>query len=517
MRADKPRSKSANAIIVRKKIERSKKIDYTGCKTEEDYVQRQEEFFAPPPDYEYGVYGPVETETSYQAHQTPQELAFGSQGNDTRTRRSSDPCPGAWPTDLLPSPESMATQVSPQAVLSQAVSSQAVSSQEGSSPEASSNAQLRSSTWSSVSSASGSHIPRVVLPPKHKLRQDGIIEAKYETGLADKLKKLLTIEDDELTGILAPSQKAIERRRKLEEEEKERVRKLEEEEKERLRKLEEEQKQKEREEAIEKAKALRLERRFPSQDIVQPLNPHWEQKVADLQNAGPKKVITTTIGGTELFIPEFQKLLGAGSWLNDESINGWIEWVVDAANKSAKAEAEALGQESTTIPKFIAHNSFFFPSLEKKGPESTQGIMRRKKAPGVSLLEIDTVLIPICENSHWTIGVVRPVARTIEYFDSMGGGATGKRFITAMRGWLKFQLGKAYLRKEWTEPKTRCARQNNGWDCGVFVCTNAFCVAKGLDTSCYVEKHMRLQRKRIAAVLINRGFHNDFAWENEGL
>lgn len=43
--------------------------------------------------------------------------------------------------------------------------------------------------------------------------------------------------------------------------------------------------------------------------------------------------------------------------------------------------------------------------------------MKRKKAEGARLLNVDTVFVPICQGSHWTIGVVRPYAKTIEYFN----------------------------------------------------------------------------------------------------
>jgi hypothetical protein len=41
------------------------------------------------------------------------------------------------------------------------------------------------------------------------------------------------------------------------------------------------------------------------------------------------------------------------------------------------------------------------------------------------------------------------------------------------------------------------------------------CVALGLDTECYDEREMTLQRENIAAVLINKGFNGDFAWGKE--
>lgn len=299
----------------------------------------------------------------------------------------------------------------------------------------------------------------------------------------------------------------LSRRKQLELEEKKRVW-----EKEELRKKREAEEQR----LLEEAEAKKKLRRKPKGPLVPPLDQEWENRVREtVDPRKPSRVITTTIGGTELIPKDFGTVLGQRAWLNDEIINGYIEWVVDCAN-ILTAPNKKIGTEKV-VPKFIAHNSFFYEGLTKKGAASTDRVMKRKLAPGQSLWQVETVLIPIMRHSHWTIGAVRPVSKTIEYFDSFGGrSALGDQFRSQMRAWLAHQLGSSYVAEDWTEPDTRCASQSNGWDCGVFVCTNAFCVAFGLETSCYVERDMELQRKRIAAVMLNRGFHGDFAWEKGG-
>jgi len=280
--------------------------------------------------------------------------------------------------------------------------------------------------------------------------------------------------------------------------------------------LAKERKLREKQAALKAAQELRLHRRHPRKALIRPLEYEWNDVVNQVINSKDyQRTITTSIGGTELRLKDFATLLGTRAWLNDEIINSYIEWVVDAANKVAVAQSKELGEPTSTVPKFIAHNSFFYENLIKKGATSTQGLMRRKKAPGLSLLEVDSVFVPICKGAHWTVGVVRPIAKTIEYFDSMGGSP--QPFIKLMRDWLKFQLGEKYNESDWSTPGTACANQSNGYDCGVFVCTNAFCVALGLDTMCYHETDMTQQRRNIAAVLINRGFFGDFAWFEGGL
>lgn len=275
-----------------------------------------------------------------------------------------------------------------------------------------------------------------------------------------------------------------------------------------------ERKIRERAEAARAARELRLHRRFPRKDLVQKLDAKWEDRVTRAEDTNNHHhVITTSIGGTELRIKDFRTLLGKGAWLNDEIVNSYLEWIVDAANKAANAESAARGEKASDVPKFIAHNSFFYNNLDSKGAGSTERLMKRKKAPGRSLMEVDSVFVPICKGNHWTVGVVRPVAKTIEYFDSFGGSS--QRFIALMRSWLEFQLGDAYVEGDWEVPITRCAPQSNGFDCGVFVCTNSLCVALGLDTLCYRQEDLGQQRRNIAAILINKGFTGDFSWTNE--
>lgn len=304
---------------------------------------------------------------------------------------------------------------------------------------------------------------------------------------------LLTPEDDKESPVLQTSQLGAERRKRLVNE----------------------RKIKQREAAARAAKELRLTRRYPRKDLVHRLEDNWEHKVRRVEYTNNHhQVIATSIGGTELRLKDFQSLLGSGAWLNDEIVNSYLEWIVDAANNAAIAESKDREEAPGTVPRFIAHNSFFYNNLDSKGPGSTERLMKRKKAAGTSLMEVDSVFVPICKGNHWTVGVVRPIAKTIEYFDSFGGSSN--KFIGLMRSWLKFQLGDSYVEEEWTVPNTKCARQSNGYDCGVFVCTNSLCVALGLDTSCYQEYDMRQQRRNIAAVLINRGFIGDFEWGKEG-
>jgi len=326
-------------------------------------------------------------------------------------------------------------------------------------------------------------------------------------NLEDALRDLQMRTGEEDKDQLTPSAKA---KKKLEELAKERERKKEEAAKEALRKA--------KEAAALARKERRLTRRDPITPLIKPLSDFWRKKIHDARAEGVKNdsPLVTALSRSELHDKDFNTVLKPQEWLNDEIINAYLEWVTEAANKAAEDEAASHNEAKPTVPRYITHNSFFYDSLVKRGPSSTTGPMRRKKAAGKSMMEVDAIFIPICSGVHWTLMVVRPTAKTIEYIDSMWG--PGHRYIANIRTWLEFQLGNDFVERDWKviNGANVCTRQNNGYDCGVFVCTNALCVALGLKTTSYTASDLTNQRDNIAAVILNRGFHGDFAYDQLG-
>lgn len=274
------------------------------------------------------------------------------------------------------------------------------------------------------------------------------------------------------------------------------------------------------EEAARVAKQQRrFVRRSPRRDLILPMSKKWEKQidqllpmVTDRSGTYRHQVVTQAPTGTEIRVHDFGTVLLSGEWLNDEIVNTYIEWIANAANEAANNEDVADGKKPSAVPRFVAHNSFFYQSflISKRG-KGTERLMKRKKVPSSSFFEVDSIFIPINKGNHWTIGVVRPMARTIEYLDSFHSPPDD--FSSLAHNWLQDLLGNKYVESEWKTLRTRCAKQRNHYDCGVFVCTNALCVALGLDTACYLEKDLVQQRRNIAALLMNRGFTGDFAWE----
>ena len=297
----------------------------------------------------------------------------------------------------------------------------------------------------------------------------------------------------------------------------------------------EEKAERERKEAEEKAKREEEERaerereaedqrqrfgvrRLTKQPIIGPLLAEWDSKVDDAMSKSLSTQIAMTSAGNPITRRDFGKVLPqAGTtddpagWLNDEVIDAYLQAVVDLGHSR-------LGYRRGT-PKLHAFNPFFFTNLKKPGGyDNVKRWARRAKIGGKDLLDVEWVFIPVNHGgAHWTLAVVSPVRKTIEYFDSMHGQAAS--VMATVCSWIKGELGSAYVEEEWIfrddESGTHTGRgkgptQNNGSDCGVFTITTAKMLTLGIDPLAVQASDMPLQRRRIVAELMNGGFSGDF-------
>ncbi|EGS23735.1 specific protease-like protein [Thermochaetoides thermophila DSM 1495] len=277
------------------------------------------------------------------------------------------------------------------------------------------------------------------------------------------------------------------------------------EEEERLKREAEEKAQRERK--AEEA-AARSGLRPPARQLITPLSEEWRSRVEAARNANPATELAKTLEGQPLVRRDFEeKLLPATAWLNDNVIIGAIFYIADYVN----TKKGAPNQE----PKCTAFTSFFWPRLLSHGPGGCGRLLRRANVRKANFLDIDTILIPICESSHWTLAVIRPGRRTVSHLDSMAAGRGSERVKAKLLELVKFVLEDQFVEAEWQAVDFQAPRQTNGWDCGVFTITNAICLALGVDPAqAYTEAQLPLQRQRIAAVLLNGGFKGDFTLDD---
>ncbi|EMR11295.1 hypothetical protein PNEG_00324 [Pneumocystis murina B123] len=172
-------------------------------------------------------------------------------------------------------------------------------------------------------------------------------------------------------------------------------------------------------------------------------------------------------------------------WLNDEIINFYIALISERAKATPKG------------PKVYAFNTFFYTTLEKNG---YQGVRRWTKRAKVNILEQDYVLIPIHLGIHWCMSIINFKKKRFEYWDSLNG-KSGKVFLL-LRDYLFQESGNTINLDDWIDyiPESGPI-QTNGYDCGVFACKTAECIAREGSID-YTQDDIKELRKRMVANII---------------
>ena len=255
------------------------------------------------------------------------------------------------------------------------------------------------------------------------------------------------------------------------------------------------------EERLAKSGGLRL----PNQPFISVLSKDWLQKAQSTLRAAPATSLAVTGEGVDLRRHDFAKVVPETEWLNDEIVNGSLNWLDKAINSAA-----GIKNVKAQTRKCLALNSFFFKRLKDQGVAGTARTLSRNGVKKDNLLDVDTILLPICENLHWTLLVIRPRKRTIAHMDSLNPRGSQANTNLAL-AWMKEVLQEKYVADEWKVVRHEAPRQTNGWDCGVHTITNAMCISLGLSPiDSYAAEDMPLQRLRIASILLNGGFSGDF-------
>ncbi|QPH10173.1 hypothetical protein C2857_001362 [Epichloe festucae Fl1] len=266
-------------------------------------------------------------------------------------------------------------------------------------------------------------------------------------------------------------------------------------------KLADERARKEREERLAKSGGLRI----PDQPLVSPLSSDWLARAHATLRASASTTLATTGEGVDLRRHDFAKVVPPTEWLNDEIVNGSLNWLDQFVNMAA-----GIKDTKKSTRKCLAMSSFFFKRLQEQGVTRTQRTLRRYGVDKKNFLKVDTILLPICEHSHWTLIVVRPSKRTIAHMDSMNPRGS-QQYIKLGLAWLKDIMEDQFVESEWKVVRHEAPKQTNGYDCGVHTITNGMCVALGLNPiDSYASEDMPGQRLRIASMLLNGGFKGDF-------
>lgn len=225
-------------------------------------------------------------------------------------------------------------------------------------------------------------------------------------------------------------------------------------------------------------------------------------KVQNAAQCAQSQVVATSLTGDEICQKDIITCVRPLAWLNDEIINSYLGFLVQYLRELNGN----LGPKDK--PRFHSFNTFFYSTLRDKGYSGVARWARRAKIGGQDLLNVDTVFIPVHEINHWTLMVVRPADRTIEYFDSLGSAGAGQ--VSRIKKWLHGELGEQYKEEDWTALASSSSQQDNMSDCGVFLLMNAKAIALGIEPTAFGPSHTALLRRKIVAELMNGGLHGEF-------
>ncbi|CEJ58400.1 hypothetical protein PMG11_07057 [Penicillium brasilianum] len=248
--------------------------------------------------------------------------------------------------------------------------------------------------------------------------------------------------------------------------------------------------------------AGRPARVIPRGPAVRPLSRDWMMKVSEAMRTLQGYPVAKSPSGDDLYQRDIATCIKPLAWLNDEIINAYLTVLVQYLRQSTGNTA------SNDRPKFHAFNTFFYSTLRDKGYQGVRRWANRAKIGGEALLDVDTVFIPVHQASHWTLMVVRPMDRTIEYFDSLG--ARGAREVEVIKKWLHGELGDKFDPEEWTFLPSVSSQQDNMSDCGVFLLVNAKAIALGIEPTAFGASDTVDLRMKIVAELMNGGLHGPF-------
>jgi len=193
------------------------------------------------------------------------------------------------------------------------------------------------------------------------------------------------------------------------------------------------------------------------------------------------------------------------SWLRDGVINFFFRIL-------RLAGEDALHSGRPRATHCWAHTSFFYGKLVGQHPapprynyEGVRGWTAAKSSsPPVDIFAYKRVIFPVnIRNVHWTMVLIDMEERKVYFYDSMSGnGKEVADFVIR------------YLKDEWADKKGRnfpfipftqgkapkdLPQQNNGNDCGAFVCAFGECLARGLipSTSIFSQADLGYWRSRI--------------------
>ena len=218
----------------------------------------------------------------------------------------------------------------------------------------------------------------------------------------------------------------------------------------------------------------------------------WESTLQGIMAGDGQEVLARH--GLQLRRKDFRSLQWT-NWLNDKIIEGYMELI---KKRSDEAENSAVEVMST----------FLYTKLINRGVEL--GSKETENWIKEDLRDKDLVFFPIHEKDHWSLILVKPRSREIEYFDSLRGSRNFSRAPKIIKQFMELYCkGKGEPAPYKTKVRNDASLQNNGHDCGVFLCQFAERLARG--ESVYLRQENMPEYRRHMTKELKEGSLQDFS------
>eukprot|EP01132_Coremiostelium_polycephalum_P002916 gene2916-3633_t len=190
------------------------------------------------------------------------------------------------------------------------------------------------------------------------------------------------------------------------------------------------------------------------------------------------------------------RTLGDRQWLNDEVINNYMILLKERQEKNP-----------TKFLKCHFFNTFFYTLLSKNGAGYDYSRVR-KWTNTFDIFSFDRVMIPVHRGSHWCLAIINFMDKQIEYYDSLLGES--RECLTRLSRYLQDEMTNRSKQGvinlgEFSHvfPKD-IPMQQNGYDCGVFMCKFADFSARRNQNLNFTQRDITIYRKFMIVELLNK-------------
>ncbi|KAF2071588.1 hypothetical protein CYY_007097 [Polysphondylium violaceum] len=238
----------------------------------------------------------------------------------------------------------------------------------------------------------------------------------------------------------------------------------------------------------------RIERDKNAKPILRPLSPKEDQIIDNIFKRGGDDEEVVSKVGANICTRSDIRLLGPGKWLNDEIINFYLIM---------------LNTRQTTSTKYMKchfFNTFFYQLLCNNN--GTYNYDRVKKwTNSIDIFSLEKVILPIHLGNHWCCAVINFKEKLIQYYDSLLGD--NPACLSKLRRYLQDEMknrkkeGIINLDEFRDVTDKDIPTQNNGYDCGVFMCKFAEFSSRGAKLN-FTQKDITQYRRRMALEILNK-------------